>query len=164
MNNPVFRVKTGRADSWSSPLRQALSTARRAPAPWQGWEWDGPCLSTPSDQSTGPNGTVSKLLPSVRSSTKGFAVAGTLQQHLARLAVKHSIHQHRGFGRHPSHAYRVGRAGRPTARLAVSGWPAAMSAGIKILPRPGRGGENRRRIPSSPIDQGQIRIVGARHP
>ena len=94
-----FGIEAGRTVVSESPSSGAIRRPSGAGS-LAGSGIGRPSLSTPDVQFTGPKGTVSRLLPLVRSSTKKYPLR-ELHEHLSRLSMKSSVHQHWDLDRVP---------------------------------------------------------------
>src|SRR6202041_831129 len=110
-----------------------------------------------------PERNSQQILPVGAVKNKEVAVARGLHQHLLRLSAKISVDQHWSLDRIPivRIVWRDLEGPHQLARIRAQGDD---GAGVKIIARTRRAFKNGSRIPGSPIDEIEIRIISPRHP
>ena len=151
-----LRIEAGR------PVVRQAAFIRRDDAPIgeqvpsQDSEWAGHFYQLPLDQFVGPKVVVSRLFPFVRSSTKKYAIARCLHQHLARLPVKVSVNQHRRLHRIPVMRIVGRRLERPHELCQSRGSARRCCRVLEVVARTWNAVEHRARISGAPVDKVEV--------
>ena len=130
---------------------------------FSGFGIGSPFLSTPERPVCRAEGNAQQILPVGAVEDEEVAVARGLHQHLARLAVKIAVDQHRRLDRVPVVSV-VRRSLKGPCQLAVVRMDCHDAAGVEIVAGAGLAVQHRRGISGAPVDEIQIGIIGAGHP